>query len=109
RRDRVLGRADPPPAGLGGSLAPNGGADLRAPRADALAAENPEDGRSLHRLPVRLGWRERAPLVAIRPPGARRLRLLRLCVAHLQAAALSGRAATRGRAPRPDDLCDERR
>ena len=77
---------------------------LRSARADAVAEERPDDGRALHRLPVRLGRRERVPGIAVRPTGPRRLRLLRLRLARLQDRAVRRRRHPRRHAAGPDDL-----
>ena len=68
---------------------PRGG--IRPPRADGVATANPRPRGLLRRFPVRLGRHVREDADPLRRHLARRLRLLRLCVAHLPSRALPGR------------------
>ena len=100
RRGRLLRRADPAPVRVGDEERGGGRLELRATRPHALAAPRAHDRGRLHRLPVRLGRRVRAPRVTVRRAGARRIRLLRLRLARLQAPVVPGSAAaSRPRSP----------
>ena len=87
--------ADPAHVGVGDEGRGGRRRRLRDPGAHALAAPRADDRGRLHRLPVRLGRRERAAGIALRPPGTRRVRLLRFRLAGLQASVLSRRTAAR--------------
>src|SRR5438270_213545 len=75
----------------------------------ALATDDPPDGGRPGRLPLRLGRHERGAAVALRRGGARRVRLLGVRLAGLQARRLPGRRGSRRDDPRPVDVRDERR
>lgn len=85
----VLGRPDPAaPEGRVGRHSCRDGVVLAA-HVRRVAATDPHERRRTRRLPVRVGRRERTrgrSVVAVRSAGARRLRLLRLHLARLQAA-----------------------
>ena len=68
--------------------------DVRPAAADSLAEAGADNRGALHRLPVRLGRRERDDHLAVRTAGARRLRLLGLRLARLQAAVLCQRGGS---------------
>ena len=92
---------------LGAGADPVGDRAARPARADRVQRQAAPPSRLVRRLAVRLGRHLRGAAAALgRQAGARRLRLLRLRLARLQARAVRGRLRARDRAPRPHDLRD---
>ena len=83
--------------------------DFELPALTAVAGPCPPHRRLAHRLSLRLGRNERGAAGAVRLAGARRLRLLGLRLARLQASAVRGRDTARDGDSRPHDDADERR
>ena len=98
RRGRLLRSTNPEARRAGRAGRTGARSILCSARTDCLAEEGADDGGALHRLPVCVERRERVHAVravAVRAAGTRRLRLLGIRLARLQAGAVRRRRHTR--------------
>ena len=107
RRGRVLAgpRSSTSPAGSRTRFAPRPRRSF-LPELTELAAPACSARRLVRRLPVRLGRHVGSAAAAAREAGARRLRLLRVHLARVQARAVRRRLRARDRPARPHDVRD---